>query len=132
PVPDEVGEERAGPAHAALEKGEIDLGEAASHAAKEDGLGHGLTRRREVADVVVAEVRRRVAEQDGARAVVKAWRDAQLAALRPDRVVVVDTVDRDRVVPFDELRGLRVLLDERLDGTADQGAQHDDLVAQLP
>ena len=90
PVPDEIGEERARPADAALEEGEVDLGESARDAAEEDGLGHGLARGGEVADVVVAEVRRRVAEQDRARPVVEARRDTQLAALRPDRIVVVN------------------------------------------
>ena len=78
PVADEVGVEHAGPAHAALEEGEVQVGEAPGDAAEEDGLGHGVAGGGEVADVVVAEVRRRVAQQDRARAVVEARR--QLAA----------------------------------------------------
>ena len=129
--PIEIGEERARPAHAALEEREVQLREAPRDAAEEDGLGHRLAGGGEVADVVVAEVRRRVAEQDRARAVVEARRDAQLAELRPHRVVVVLAVDGDRVVPLDELRGLRVLLDERGDGAADQAAHHHDPIAEL-
>src|SRR5438093_694400 len=72
PVADQVSEERARPAHAALEEGEVDLGEAAGDAAEEDGLGHGLAGGGEVADVVVAEVGRRVAQENRARAVVEA------------------------------------------------------------
>src|SRR4029450_647383 len=89
PVADQIGEEGARPAHPALEEREVDLGEAARDAAEEDGLGHRLAGRGEVTDVVVAEVRRRVPEQDRARAVVEARRDAKLAALRPDRIIVV-------------------------------------------
>src|SRR5207247_1224979 len=74
PVADEIGIERAGPAHPALQEGEVELGEPPGDAAEEEGLGHGLAGRGEVADVVVAEVRRRVAEQDRAGAVVEAGR----------------------------------------------------------
>src|SRR4029079_12301979 len=104
PLPDEIREERARTADGALDERAVDLGESARDAAEEDGLRHGLARGGEVSDVVVAEVRRRVAQQDRARAVVEARRDAQLAALRPDRIVVVNAIDRDRVVPLDELR----------------------------
>ena len=38
---------------------------------------------------------------------------------------------RDRVVPFNELRGLRVLLDERGDRAPDEAPQHHDPVAEL-
>src|SRR5207245_6615845 len=92
PVPDEIRIERAGPAHPAFQEGEVQLGEAPGDAAEEDGLGHRLAGGGEVADVVVAEVRRRVAEQDRARAVVKARRDAELAQLLPPRLVVVSVV----------------------------------------
>src|SRR5207302_10605282 len=85
PVADEIGIEGACPARAALQEREVQLGEAAGHAAEEDGLGHGLAGGGEVADVVVAEVRRRVAEQDRARAVVEARRDAQVAELITQR-----------------------------------------------
>ena len=56
---------------------------------RKQGLGHRVAGGGEVTDVVVAEVRRRVAQQDRARAVVEARRDLQLAALRP-------TPDRSR------------------------------------
>src|SRR5439155_1519572 len=131
PVADEIGVERACPAGAALQEREVQLGEAAGDAAEEDRLGHGLAGGGEVADVVVAEVRRRVAEQDRARAVVEARRNAQLAELLPHRLVVVLAVDGDRVIPLDELRGLRMLLDQRGDGAANEAPHHDDLVAEL-
>src|SRR3989441_3710158 len=131
PVADEIGVERAGPAHAAFQEGEVQLREAPRDAAEEESLGHGLASGSEVADLAVAEVRRRVAEQDRARAVVEARRDAQLAALLPHRVVVVLAVDADRVVPLDELRRLGMLLLKRGDRAADEAAHHDDAEAEL-
>src|SRR5947207_2273246 len=131
PVADPIGVERASPAHAALQEREVQLGVSACDAAEEDGLGHGLAGGGEVADVVVAEVRRRVAQQDRARAVVEARRDAQLPQLLPDGLVVMLAVDGDRVVPLNELRGLGVLLDEGGDGSANEAAHHDDPQAEL-
>src|SRR5262245_6343438 len=87
PVADEVRVEHAGPAHAALEEGEVQVREAAGDAAEEQGLAHRVAGGGEVADVVVAEVRRGVAEEDRAGAVVEAGRDAELAALLPHRIV---------------------------------------------
>src|SRR5439155_13486517 len=102
PVADEVRVEHARPADAALEEGEVQVREPARHAAEEEGLRDRVAGRGEVTDVVEAEVRRRVAEQDRARAVVKARRDAELAALDPHRIVVVVAVDDDHVVPLGE------------------------------
>src|SRR5207245_5631341 len=65
-----------------------------------------------------AEVRRRVAQQDRARAVVEARRDPKLAKLGPHRIVIVLAVDADRVVPLDELRRVGMLFDEREIGRA--------------
>ena len=62
PIPgvlDEVGEELAGPADAALEKRKPQLREASRDAAEEDRLGDGVAGGREMTDVVVDEVRRR-------------------------------------------------------------------------
>src|SRR5262249_61288436 len=101
-----------------LEEGEVQLGEAARDAAKEEGLRRSLTGRGEVTDVVVAEVRWRVPKQDRARAVVEARRNLQFAKLGPHRVVVVVAVDADRVVPLDELRRVGMLLHERGNGAA--------------
>src|SRR5438093_3800158 len=81
PVPDEIGVEHAAPADAALEEREVQVREASGHAAEEERLADRVARGGEVADVVVAEVRRRIAEEDRARAVVEARRNPELAAL---------------------------------------------------
>src|SRR3989441_5120232 len=81
---------------------------------------------------VVAEVRGRVAEEDRARAVVEARRDAELAALGPHGIVIVVAVDADHVVPLDELRGVGMLFGEGRDRAAHEAADHHDLVAELP
>src|SRR2546426_10814190 len=57
PVPDEIRVERAGPAHPALEEGEVQLRETARDAAEEEGFRRGLAGRGEGTRVVVAEVR---------------------------------------------------------------------------
>jgi hypothetical protein len=84
-----------------------------------------------MADVVVAEVRRRVPQQDRARAVVKARRDPELTERGPHGIVAVLAVDADGVVPFDELRRVRVLLHEGGNRTADEAAQHHHAEAEL-
>src|SRR5262249_57486299 len=68
PVADQVRVEHAGPAHPALEEGEVQVREAARHPAEEERLAHGVAGGGEVADMVVAEVRRRVAQEDPAAA----------------------------------------------------------------
>src|SRR5439155_4268910 len=97
------------------QEGEVQLRKAPGNAAEEESLGHRLPRRREVADVVVAEVRRRVPEQGRTRAVVEARRDPELATLCPHRFVVVIAVYPDQYVPIDELRRLRMLVRQRGD-----------------
>src|SRR2546422_7258035 len=131
PVADEVRVEHARPAHAALEEGEVQVREATRDAAEEDPLAHRVTGRGEVADVVEAEVRGRVAQQDRARAVVERGRELQLAALLPHGIVVVVAVDPDDVEPLGELRGLGLLLGHRGHGPAHEAADHDDLEAEL-
>src|SRR2546428_14148679 len=80
----------------------------------------------EVADAVVAEVRRRVAKQHRARAVVEARRDAELAALDPDGIVIVVAVDADHAAPLDELRGGGMPPGEGRDGAAHDASHHHD------
>ena len=62
PVLDQVTEQLAGPPDTALEEGEPKTREAPGHPAQEDRLGDGVAGGGEVADVVVDEVRRRVAQ----------------------------------------------------------------------
>src|SRR2546428_7132689 len=97
PVADEVRVEHARPAHAALEEREVQVGEAPRDAAEEESLADGVAGGGAVADVVEAEVRGRVAQQDRAGAVVERRRELQLAALLPHGIVVVVAVDPDDV-----------------------------------
>src|SRR5205823_6275744 len=53
PMLDQIGEELAAPADAALEETEIDIGKAPGDAAEEQALGHGMPGGRKVADVVI-------------------------------------------------------------------------------
>ena len=58
-------------------------------------------------------------------------RDPKLQAFRPDRVVVVFTVEPDDVVPNRETGGLAFHLAAGLDRAVHQATQHRDLVAEL-
>src|SRR2546429_3960352 len=81
PVADEVRVEHARPAHPALEEREVQVGEAPRDAAEEQALADGVAGGGEVADVVEAEIRRRVPQKYRAGAVVEGRREPQLAAL---------------------------------------------------
>ena len=93
PVLDQIGKELAAPADAALQEPEVHVGEAPRHPAKEQRLGHRVTGRGKVADMVKGEVARGVAQAEAAAAGVKSRRHLQLAAFLPDRVVVVVAVE---------------------------------------
>ena len=107
-VADEVGVERRRPRHATLEEPEVEVGEAAGDATEEQRLGQRVVALAEHADVVVhvARDRRAVLPAHGRR--VERGRDAELAALLPDRVVVVRAVEAEGVGPHRVLRELRV------------------------
>ena len=107
-VSDEVGVERRGPRHAALEEPEVEVGEPAGDATEEQRLGQRVVALAEHPDVVVhvARDRRPVLPAHGRR--VEGRRDAELAALLPDRVVVVRAVETEGVGPHRVLRELRV------------------------
>ena len=62
-------------------------------------LGDGVAGGGEMADMVVDEVRRRVAQPLAAGARMEGRRDAELDAFLPDRVVIVRAVDAEHVVP---------------------------------
>ena len=131
PVAHEVGVEHARPPDAAFEEGEVQIGEAARHPAEEEALADGVAGRGEVADVVEAEIRRRVPQENRARTVVERRRQLELAALLPHRIVVVVAVDADDVEPLGVLRGLGLLLSDRRHRPSHQPADHDDLEAEL-
>src|SRR5262249_36213162 len=81
PMLDQVTEQLAAPADAALEEREAQIGEAPSHAPEEERLGDVVAGRGEVTDVVEGEVGRAVALAVGAAAGMEGRRDAELAAL---------------------------------------------------
>src|SRR5439155_22411207 len=87
PVLDEIAEELAGPADAALEEREPQLREASRDAAEEDRLGDGVAGGGEMTDMVVDEVRRRHPQPLIAARAVERRRDAELLALCPDGMV---------------------------------------------
>src|SRR3989442_5080294 len=97
PVLDQVAEQLAAPADAALEEREAQIGEAPGHAAEEQRLSDVVTGRGEVADVVESEVGRAVALAIGAAASMEGRRDTKLAALLPERVVVVVAVEAELI-----------------------------------
>src|SRR6266567_5965222 len=99
PVPDEIRIEHAGPADPALEESEVQVREATGHPAEEERLADGMAGGGEMADVVIAEIGRGVAQEDRPRAVVEARRDLELSALGPHGIIVVVAVDPDHVVP---------------------------------
>ena len=79
-----------------------------------------------MADMVVDEVRRRIAQPLAAGARMEGRRDAELDAFRPDRVVIVLAVDRQHVVMHGGVAGR--LGHERARHAA---AEHADLRAEL-
>src|SRR5262249_62237042 len=99
---DQVGEELAAPAHAAFEEGEVEVGEARRTAAQERPFGEGMPGRREMTDMVVGEVAGRIAQAKAAAAGVECGRNAELAALLPDWVVVMVAVEADPFVGHGE------------------------------
>ena len=79
-----------------------------------------------MADMVVDEIRRRIAQPLAAGARMEGRRDAELDAFRPDRVVIVLAVDRQHVVMHGGVAGR---LGQRARHAA---AEHADLRAELP
>ena len=80
-----------------------------------------------MADVVVAEVRRRHAERAPPRTAVERRRDLELLALLPHRVVVVGAVEADHVVPDAEVGSVRPVLGNLGDRPVDHAIEHDGL-----
>src|SRR4051794_30748350 len=87
PVLYQIGEELAGPAGAAFEKAEAEVGEASGDAAKKQRLSDRMTSGGEMADMIEGEVARRVAETLAAAAGVEGRGDLELQAFLPDQVV---------------------------------------------
>src|SRR5262249_53739188 len=131
PMLDEITEELAAPADSAFEESETQLREAPGDATEEDALGDRVAGRREMANMVVDEVARRVAQPLAAGTAVEGRSDLQLGALRPYRVVVVRTVDAQHVVPHGEAGRLGILARSRSHLARHAAAEHADLGAEL-
>jgi len=128
---DQVTEQLAAPADAALEERKAQVGEAPGHAAEEQRLGDVVAGRGEVTDVVEGEVGRAVALAIGAAAGMEGRRDAELAALLPQRVVVVLAVEAELIETLGiagEIGGGALGVRNR---PAHAAAEHADLCAQL-
>ena len=128
---DQVAEQLAAPADAAFEEGEAQIGEAPGHAAEEQRLGDVVAGRGEVTDMVEGEVGRAVALAIGAAAGMEGRRDAELAALLPQRVVVVFAVEAELIEALriaGEIGGGALGVRDR---PAHAAAEHADLRAEL-
>ena len=92
---------RAGPADAALEEGDVELGEAPGHPAEEQRLAQPVHPLGEEADVVedVAADRGEGVRRDVADAAVEDGGEAAVAQRGPHRVVVVGAVEAEGVEP---------------------------------
>src|ERR1700691_6229632 len=106
---DQVAEQLRAPADPTFEESEVELREAPGDAVEEDALGQRVGGGGEMADMVVDEVRRAVAQPLAAGARMEGRRDAELDAFCPDRVVIIRAVDAEHVVPDREAAGLRGL-----------------------
>ena len=84
-----------------------------------------------MADMVVAEIRRRHAERPTPGTAVKRGRNTEFATLLPDRVVVVGTVETDHVVPHGEVGGIGPFFGDLGDGAVDHAVQHHGLETQF-
>src|SRR6266550_6952793 len=109
PMLNHIAEKLTAPADAAFEEGEAQFGEAPRYAAEEDRLGDGMAGGREMADMVVDEIRRRVAQPLAACAAVEGRRNAELDAFLPHGVVIVRAVDRQHVIRYREALAFRIV-----------------------
>src|SRR5947207_5001669 len=64
-------------------------------------------------------------------AAMEGWRDPELQALRPDRVIIIFAIEPDHVVPNRNAGGLALHLAGRFDRPVHQAPEHRDLVAEL-
>ena len=97
PVPDEIGDEVARPADAALQHGEAELRKAVRDAAEDERSCKGVAGICEVADVIVGEAPHRFSPLGAHAAGVRGDRDFQIDAALPERVVVVRALEPERV-----------------------------------
>src|SRR5262249_48704119 len=132
PMLQQVAEQLRAPADPAFQEREAQLRETPGNAAEEDALGRGVAGIREMADMVVGEVGWAIAKRLIAAGRVEGRGDPELAAGLPDRVVIVDAVDAEHLVPDRETVGVHVLaLGDRSRLARHRAAEHSDLGAEL-
>src|SRR5262249_10292189 len=128
---DEIGEELTAPAYPAFEESKIEIGEAPRNAAEEQRLGHGVAGGGEVADMVICEIARRIAQAEAAAPSMEGRCNFELAAFLPDRVVVVIAVEAELVIMRREASDGRVGALGGRQGPANAATEHPDLRTQL-
>src|SRR5207302_2116498 len=89
PMLHQIAEQLRAPADAAFEEGEAQFRKAPRHPTEEDALGGRVPRIGEMADMVIGEVGRRIAQRLVAAGTVEVRFDLDLAALLPYRFVAV-------------------------------------------
>jgi len=119
------------PTDAAFQEGPAQLGEAAGDAAEENALARGVARVGEMADVVVNEVGRRIAQRLRRAGAVERRRDFDVAAGFPHRIVVVIAIDAEHFVGDGETLRLRIAARQRRDLPREAAAEHPDFRAEL-
>src|SRR5215204_5145611 len=62
---------------------------------------------------------------------MKCWREPQLYTFGPDRVIVILTIEAERIKPRRLIDHVGMLLDMGRNRTPDHASQHDDLEAEL-
>src|SRR5207237_4482460 len=131
PMLHQIAEQLRAPADAAFEEGEAQFREAPGDTAEEDALGGGMAGIGEMADMVVGEVGRRIAQRLVAAGAVEGRRDADFAAFLPHRVVVVDAVDAEHLIPDRETVGVGMPLRDRIRLARHRATEHANLGAEL-
>src|ERR1051326_4440416 len=128
----QIAEQLRAPADAAFQEREAQFREPPSDAAEEDALRRGMAGIREMADVTIGEVGRRIAQCLVAAGRMEGWRDAEFAARLPHRVVIIDAVDAEHLVPYGKPVDIRVLpLGDRIRLARHRAAKDPDLRAEL-
>ena len=117
----------AAPAHAPLQHPEVEIGEPPRHPAEKQRLRERFAGVGEMPDLVVHVVGHRTARAVALHERVRGGRDAQLDALRPERVVVELRVEREVVDPVGEVAQRRIVSLHRLQRAVHEARDHRDL-----
>ena len=134
PMADQVRVQNTGPADAALHESKLERGESPRDAAEEERLAHRVGALREVADMVGHVVRDGAPASPSHTSLMDRRRHLELDALAPDRIVVVITIQAERVeaVRQSVREQLRVGSVHRADGPSHVAVDHHRLEAEHP